>query len=148
MGLNIVIKNKIEHPTAYSLSIIGEREKMSIIRVENIEKHFGTVIANKNVSFELEKNKIYVSSQNHGYQVLELPIGMELSHINLNDNSVEGMKNKELIDIILDEQQRTEKIGFGIYYSNYKLLLRWEKISGIEQRVPESDRYFWRDFNY
>ena len=55
---------------------------------------------------------------------------------------------KELIDIILDEQQRTEKIGFGIYYSNYKLLLRWEKISGIEQRVPESDRYFWRDFNY
>ena len=47
MGLNIAIKNKIEHPTAYSLSIIGEREKMSIIRVENIEKHFGTVIANK-----------------------------------------------------------------------------------------------------
>ena len=45
---------------------------------------------------DIEKNKIYVSSQNHGYQVLELPIGMELSHINLNDNSVEGMKNKEL----------------------------------------------------
>ena len=55
---------------------------------------------------------------------------------------------KDLIDIIIDEQQRTEKVGFGIYYSNYKLLLRWEKISGIEQRVPESDRYFWRDFNF
>lgn len=55
---------------------------------------------------------------------------------------------KELIDIILDEQQRTEKIGFDIYYSNYKLLLRWEKISGIEQRVSESDRYFWRNINY
>lgn len=54
---------------------------------------------------------------------------------------------KELIDIIIDDQQ-TENAGFGIYYSNYKLLLRWEKISGIEQCVPESDRYFWRDFNY
>lgn len=55
---------------------------------------------------------------------------------------------KELIDIIIDEQQRTEKVGFGIYYSNYKLLLRWEKISGIEQRVPERDRYFWGNFNF
>ena len=32
---------------------------MSIIKVENIEKHFGTVVANRNVSFELENNKIY-----------------------------------------------------------------------------------------
>ena len=55
---------------------------------------------------------------------------------------------KELINIILDEQQRTEKVGFGIYYYNYKLLLRWEKISGIEQCVSKEDRYFWRNFNY
>ena len=55
---------------------------------------------------------------------------------------------KELIDIIIDERQKTEKAGFGIYYSNYKLLLRWEKISGIEQCVPKEDRYFWRNFNY
>lgn len=32
---------------------------MSIIKVENIEKHFGSVVANKNVSFELKNNKIY-----------------------------------------------------------------------------------------
>lgn len=55
---------------------------------------------------------------------------------------------KELIDIIIDEQQRTEKADYGIYYSNYKLLLRWEKISGIEQYVPERDRWFWRDYNF
>ena len=30
---------------------------MSVIKVENIEKHFGTVIANKNVSFELKKGR-------------------------------------------------------------------------------------------
>ena len=45
---------------------------------------------------DIEKNKIYISSQNHGYKVTELPEGTELSHVNLNDNSIEGMKNKEL----------------------------------------------------
>ena len=45
---------------------------------------------------DIEKNKIYISSQNHGYKVTELPEGTVLSHVNLNDNSIEGMKNKEL----------------------------------------------------
>lgn len=52
---------------------------------------------------------------------------------------------KELIDIILDEQRQVEKAGFSKYYINYKLLLRWERISGIEQHIPESERNFWRD---
>lgn len=45
---------------------------------------------------DIEKNKIYISSQNHGYKVTELPEGTVLSHVNLNDGSVEGMKNKDL----------------------------------------------------
>ena len=45
---------------------------------------------------DLEKNKIYISSQNHGYVVYELPEKMVLTHVNLNDNSVEGMKSEEL----------------------------------------------------
>ncbi len=45
---------------------------------------------------DLEKNKIYISSQNHGYVVVKLPEGCELTHVNLNDNTVEGMKNEEL----------------------------------------------------
>ena len=45
---------------------------------------------------DLEKNKIYISSQNHGYVVYELPEKMELTHVNLNDNTVEGMKSEEL----------------------------------------------------
>lgn len=52
---------------------------------------------------------------------------------------------KELIDIILDEQHQVEEAGFSKYYINYKLLLRWERISGIEQHIPERDRHFWRD---
>ena len=45
---------------------------------------------------DLDKNKIYVSSQNHGYKVTELPEGTRLSHINLNDQSIEGLKNDKL----------------------------------------------------
>ncbi|TDT67407.1 carbamoyl-phosphate synthase small subunit [Hypnocyclicus thermotrophus] len=45
---------------------------------------------------DLEKNKIYITSQNHGYVVDKLPKGATLTHINLNDNSVEGMKIENL----------------------------------------------------
>ena len=45
---------------------------------------------------DLEKNKIYISSQNHGYVVNEIPEGCELTHVNMNDNTVEGMKNESL----------------------------------------------------
>lgn len=45
---------------------------------------------------DLIKDKVYISSQNHGYVVSELPENMEITHISLNDNSVEGMKHKKL----------------------------------------------------
>ncbi len=45
---------------------------------------------------DLVAKKIYITSQNHGYVVDELPEGMELTHVNLNDNTVEGMKSEKL----------------------------------------------------
>jgi len=45
---------------------------------------------------DLEENKIFITSQNHGYYVSEMPENMEVTHINLNDNTVEGMRHKEL----------------------------------------------------
>jgi len=45
---------------------------------------------------DLEKNKIYITSQNHGYVVDKIPADMEITHINLNDNSVEGLKSNRL----------------------------------------------------
>ena len=44
---------------------------------------------------DLEKNKIYISSQNHGYVVDSLPEGIETTHVNLNDQTIEGMKCEE-----------------------------------------------------
>jgi carbamoyl-phosphate synthase small subunit len=46
---------------------------------------------------DLETRRVYVTSQNHGYYILETSIDPEIaevSHINLNDRTVEGIKYK------------------------------------------------------
>ena len=45
---------------------------------------------------DLEKNIVHITSQNHGYYVKELPQDMEVTHMNINDGTVEGMKHKTL----------------------------------------------------
>ncbi len=44
----------------------------------------------------LETGKVFITSQNHGYNVSEMPENTEVTHINLNDNTIEGMRHKEL----------------------------------------------------
>lgn len=45
---------------------------------------------------DLERNIVHITSQNHGYVVQTLPENMEVTHVNINDGTVEGMKHKEL----------------------------------------------------
>lgn len=45
---------------------------------------------------DLEDGKVYITSQNHGYYVSQTPENMKITHINLNDNTVEGMRHSEL----------------------------------------------------
>lgn len=47
---------------------------------------------------DLKDNRVYITSQNHGYVVKEdsLPENIEVTHINMNDGTVEGMRHKEL----------------------------------------------------
>jgi carbamoyl-phosphate synthase small subunit len=47
---------------------------------------------------DLETGRVYITAQNHGYAVdpNSLPSGLEVSHINLNDNTVEGMRHRDL----------------------------------------------------
>lgn len=45
---------------------------------------------------DLTKNQIYITSQNHGYYVDVVPEDMEVTHISLNDGTVEGMRHKKL----------------------------------------------------
>jgi carbamoyl-phosphate synthase small subunit len=45
---------------------------------------------------DLERNIVHITSQNHGYVVQALPENMEVTHVNINDGTVEGMKHKQL----------------------------------------------------
>ena len=45
---------------------------------------------------DLEENRVHITSQNHGYVVEQLPEEFEVTHVNLNDGTIEGMKHKTL----------------------------------------------------
>ena len=47
---------------------------------------------------DLLRNKIYITSQNHGFAVDEdsLPAALQITHRNVNDETVEGFENKQL----------------------------------------------------
>lgn len=45
---------------------------------------------------DLEINRVVITSQNHGYYVSELPEDMAITHVSLNDGTVEGMRHKTL----------------------------------------------------
>lgn len=68
-----------------ALSLGGDTEKLK----------FGHRGCNHPVK-DLEKNRVYITSQNHGYVVKDLPTDMIKTHINLNDGTIEGMKHKYL----------------------------------------------------
>jgi carbamoyl-phosphate synthase small subunit len=63
---------------------------------ETYKLKFGHRGANQPVKY---KNRVYITSQNHGYAVDQRSIegsGLEVTHINANDGTVEGMTHKEL----------------------------------------------------
>ena len=47
---------------------------------------------------DLNTGRVYITAQNHGFAVNPdtLPPGLEVSHINLNDGTVEGMRHRDL----------------------------------------------------
>ena len=47
---------------------------------------------------DLTDGRVYITAQNHGYAVdaQSLPAGLEISHVNLNDETVEGLRHESL----------------------------------------------------
>ena len=64
---------------------------------ETFKLKFGHRGGNQPVK-DLRSGKVAITSQNHGFAVdpKSLPKEIEITHINLNDNTVEGMRHKEL----------------------------------------------------
>lgn len=45
---------------------------------------------------DLKTGRVYITSQNHEYVVCDLPEGVEAAFVNINDNTIEGIKHKTL----------------------------------------------------
>jgi carbamoyl-phosphate synthase small subunit len=45
---------------------------------------------------DIAENKVYITTQNHGYYVSVLPKDMAITHTSVNDGTIEGMKHKTL----------------------------------------------------
>lgn len=64
---------------------------------ETFKLKFGHRGANHPVK-DLTTGRVYITAQNHGYAVRadSLPPGLEVSHINLNDGTVEGLRHRDM----------------------------------------------------
>lgn len=100
---------------------------MSIIKVENIEKHFGSVVANKNVSFELKNNKIYALLGENGAgksTLMNMLSGIykpDKGEIYLKGESVKFKSPKHAIEC-----------GIGMIHQHFKLV---ENMSSLENII-------------
>ena len=45
---------------------------------------------------DLETGRVHITSQNHGYVVNEVPEDVEITHVNINDGTGEGLKHKTM----------------------------------------------------
>ncbi|WML37563.1 carbamoyl phosphate synthase small subunit [Clostridium sp. OS1-26] len=45
---------------------------------------------------DLEANRVHITSQNHGYYVNIIPDDMKVTHVSVNDETIEGMKHNSL----------------------------------------------------
>jgi len=56
---------------------------------------FGHRGANQPVK-NLQTNKVEITTHNHGFAIKDLPTELEVTHVNLNDGTIEGMQHREL----------------------------------------------------
>lgn len=77
---------------------LGHQILALAVGAETYKLKFGHRGSNQPVK-DVETGKVYITSQNHGFAVKDKTLrktGFEVSHINLNDNTVEGMRHKKL----------------------------------------------------
>jgi carbamoyl-phosphate synthase small subunit len=93
---------------------------------------FGHRGANQPVQ-NLETGKVEITSQNHGFAVAEesLPSCLEVTHINLNDRTIEGVQHRELPAYSV---QYHPEASAGPHDSSYLFGRFWEMIGQTARR--------------
>lgn len=76
---------------------LGHQVVARALGADTFKLHFGHRGGNQPVK-DLETGRVYITAQNHGYAVEAegLPADLKVSHINLNDNTVEGLRHTKL----------------------------------------------------
>ena len=76
---------------------LGHQVAARALGAETFKLKFGHRGGNHPVR-DLSDGRVYITAQNHGYAVMadSLPSGLEVSHVNLNDDTVEGLIHRDL----------------------------------------------------
>ena len=76
---------------------LGHQVVARALGAETFKLKFGHRGGNHPVR-DLSDGRVYITAQNHGYAVRadSLPAGLQVSHINLNDDTVEGLTHRDL----------------------------------------------------
>ena len=76
---------------------LGHQIVARAMGADTFKLKFGHRGANHPVK-DLDTGRVYITAQNHGYAVSSdsLPPGLEVSHINLNDDTVEGLRHRDM----------------------------------------------------
>jgi len=91
------IKNLMEHKLPMMGICLGHQLISLACGAKTVKLPFGHRGGNHPVK-DLETGKIKITSQNHSYTVDEstLPSFLQITHINLNDNTIEGLKHLQM----------------------------------------------------
>lgn len=76
---------------------LGHQIVARALGAETFKLKFGHRGANHPVK-DLSTGRVYITAQNHGYAVAadSLPPGLEVTHVSLNDGTIEGLRHSEL----------------------------------------------------
>jgi carbamoyl-phosphate synthase small subunit len=76
---------------------LGHQLVARAMGADTFKLKFGHRGANHPVK-DLSTGKVYITAQNHGYAVDPdtLPLGLEITHVNLNDGTIEGLRHRDL----------------------------------------------------
>ena len=76
---------------------LGHQIAARALGAETYKLKFGHRGGNHPVK-DLKDGRVYITAQNHGYAIRadSLPDGLEVTHLNLNDDTIEGLSHKEI----------------------------------------------------
>ena len=89
---------------------------------------------------DLSTGRVYITAQNHGYAVSSdgLPPGLEVSHLNLNDDTVEGLVHRQMPLFTIQYHSEASPGPRDNEYLFDRFLSLIEDFTGLEHPAPKS----------